>query len=102
MSVMKSGSLSIVHEPENHVFRAVSQGGKQIGHLEYRIMQKSSKTAVEFYHTFTDPEARGKGIASKLVDSGLEWAKGKSFRVIPSCTYVAAFMEKNKQYQSLL
>ena len=41
-------------------------------------------------HTWTPPEARGKGIALKLVEAMVADARDKGFTIVPQCPYVEA------------
>jgi predicted GNAT family acetyltransferase len=66
------------------------------------MMKRGSGTAVDFHHTFTEPRAQGRGVAAKLVTAGLEWAVSHKYAVIPTCSYVAAFIEKNPRFKSSL
>ena len=53
-------------------------------------------------HTFVPPELRGRGIAEKLVRPALAWARAKNRRVVPACSYVAAFIERHAEFRDLL
>jgi predicted GNAT family acetyltransferase len=55
-----------------------------------------------FTHTFVPPELRGRGLAEKLVRAGLEQARTEGRRVVPQCSYVAAFIERHREFQDLL
>jgi predicted GNAT family acetyltransferase len=57
---------------------------------------------VVFTHTFVPPELRGKGLAEQLVRAALEWARAEKLRVVPECSYVARFVERNPEYRGLL
>ncbi len=52
-------------------------------------------------HTFVPPELRGRGIAEKLVRTALDYAKAERLRVVPACSYVAAFVERHAEYRTL-
>ena len=52
-------------------------------------------------HVGVYPEQRGQGVAGKLTQVALEYAKEKSLRVIPMCPYVAAYIRRNTQYEEL-
>lgn len=54
-----------------------------------------------FTHTFVPPEMRGKGIAEKLVRKALEDARAANRKVVPACSYVDVFMQRNKEFASL-
>ena len=55
-----------------------------------------------FTHTVVPPELRGRGIAEKLVRAALTEAREQGRKVVPQCSYVARFIERNKEYQDLL
>jgi predicted GNAT family acetyltransferase len=55
-----------------------------------------------FTHTFVPPELRGRGIAEKLVRPALEWARAEQRVVVPACSYVAAFIERHREFHALL
>jgi len=55
-----------------------------------------------FTHTFVPPELRGRGLAEKLVRAGLEQARADRRKVVPQCSYVAAFIERHREFQDLL
>jgi len=52
-------------------------------------------------HVGVDPEFRGQGVAGKIVQASLEYAKQNSLRVIPMCSYAAAYIRRNPQYAEL-
>ena len=98
-SSLTSGNISIIHDSPNKVFRAMSSNGIEVGHLEYRLI--GSKT-IDFYHTYTRPEAQGKGVAGKMVETGVVWAQERHMRILGSCSYVDAFLKRNPKYTSSL
>ena len=53
-------------------------------------------------HTFVPPEMRGRGIAEALVRAALDDARAEGRKVVPACSYVATFVKRHPQYQSLL
>jgi len=57
---------------------------------------------LNFWHTYVPPELRGKGIADELVRRALEDVRGRGLRVIPSCWFVRAYIDRHSQYHSLL
>jgi len=52
-------------------------------------------------HVGVDPELRGQGVAGRIVQVGLEYAKEKSLRVIPMCSYAAAYIRRHPEYARL-
>lgn len=55
-----------------------------------------------FTHTFVPPEFRGRGYAEALVRTALNDAKAAGRKVVPACSYVAVFIERHKEFASLL
>lgn len=49
-------------------------------------------------HTFTPPEARGKGIALALVKAMVEDARAQGFTIVPQCPYVEAQFRKHSDW----
>lgn len=52
-------------------------------------------------HVGVHPDLRGQGMAGKLTQAGLEYAKARSLRVIPMCPYAAAYIRRHPQYAKL-
>ncbi len=57
---------------------------------------------LDLHHTFVPVAARGRGIASQLTKHALDHARAHGFKVIPSCPFVAAYIERHPQYRDLL
>lgn len=57
---------------------------------------------VTISHTETPTEARGQGIASKLVAGALDIIRGRGLKVIPRCAFVRAYMAKHPEARDLL
>ena len=53
-------------------------------------------------HTVGDPAVRGRGIAATLVRHALDDIRASGRTVVPSCWYVAEFIERNPAYGDLL
>ncbi len=65
---------------------------------EYQVHGDS----MEFHHTFVPPKLRGRGVAQKLVEVALQTASAEGRRVVPTCSYVAAFIARRPEYQVLV
>ncbi len=55
-----------------------------------------------FTHTMVPPELRGRGVAEKLVRAALEDVRSAGRHVVPQCSYVARFIERNVEFRDLL
>ena len=88
-------NLKVVHNPEQNRFEVELEG--QIAKLDY---MEDGDTIV-MMHVGVPYEFRGHGVAGVITKAGLEYAKSKSLRVIPMCSYVAAYIRRNPQYAEL-
>ena len=87
--------LEITHNEANHTFEVWIDG--HLSKLDYIQDGKNFVIA----HVGVYPELRNQGIAGKIVQAGLEHAKKNSLRVIPMCSYAAAYIRRNPQYAEL-
>ena len=89
--------MDIVHEPERHRFVAKIAGGEAL--LEYNERPGS---VLVYRHTYTPPRLRGRGIAGSVVRFALDHARAHGKTIVPSCSYVARFIDENPQYADLV
>ena len=87
--------LEVTHNQADHTFEAWIDG--YLSKLDY--IQDGKNFVIT--HVGVYPEHRGQGIAGKIVEAGLEYAKQNSLRVIPMCSYAAAYIRRNPQYLEL-
>lgn len=79
--------MRIEHQPE--LTRFIAEVDSQESRLEYRLLPDE---AIDFTYTFVPPGLRGRGIAEKLVRSGLLWAGSQGYEIHASCWYVRRFL----------
>ncbi len=89
--------LEIRHDEERGRFHADVSGGE--ARLDY---QKKGDDVVDFRSTYVPNEARGQGVAAKIVSRGLEWARTNDLRVVPTCSYVEGYIERHSEYKELV
>ncbi len=53
-------------------------------------------------HTETPPAARGRGLASQLVQGALDNARSRGLKVVPVCWFVRDYLVKHPQYRDLV
>jgi predicted GNAT family acetyltransferase len=53
-------------------------------------------------HTFVDPSLRGQGIALKLVDEMVMFARNHKKKIIPVCSYAVKVLERDPKYNDVL
>jgi predicted GNAT family acetyltransferase len=76
----------------------VTSGGSLAGFLTYR----GSENRLDLVHTEILPEYEGKGLAAQLVGQALDDVRASGRQVVPSCSYVAKFVQRHPQYQDLV
>jgi predicted GNAT family acetyltransferase len=86
----------VIHEKENERF-VIYLDGNEV-YVEYTMEDRE----INLYHTYTHPALRGKGLAAQVVRAAFEFAKENNLKVIPTCSYVQAFVRKNEQYKVLV
>lgn len=62
-----------------------------VGFADYRI----SGDRISITHTETEPRLRGRGLASALIRSVLDFARSHGLAVLPFCPFVSSFIERN-------
>ena len=90
-------TLAIRHEPDARRFVADVGGGKT-AYISYRQVDAQR---LELDHTYVPRESRGGGVASQLTVRALEYARERGYRVVPSCPFVAAYIERHPEYREL-
>src|SRR5512138_3553108 len=88
-------SVEVIHNPSEHRFETWIDG--YLSKLDY--IQDGKNFVIT--HVGVYPEHRGQGVAGKIVEAGLQYAKHNSLRVIPMCSYAAAYIRRNPQYIEL-
>jgi predicted GNAT family acetyltransferase len=81
--------IDVRHDPERRRFSAVVDGRES--YLDYAVVDADT---VDFAHTYSPTELRGRGIATEIVRFALEWADARGKRVIPSCSFVQAYLDR--------
>jgi predicted GNAT family acetyltransferase len=87
--------LDVIHNSAEDRFEVWIDG--QLSKLDYI----EDDNTIVMTHVGVYPEHRGQGVAGKLTEIALEYAKVKSLRVIPMCPYIATYIRRNPQYIEL-
>ena len=88
--------MEVIHDIEKQKFFVVIDGLES--HLEYVKVEN----VLNLNYTYVPSELRGKGIAGKIVKAALTYGKDNKLKIIPSCSYVADYIRRHKEYQPLL
>lgn len=87
----------IQHDSDRGRFFVPGEAGES--YLAYR---ESGDGTVDFRSTFVPPARRGEGLAGAIVEAALEWAEGEGYQVIPTCPYVARYIDAHPRFQGLV
>jgi uncharacterized protein len=53
-----------------------------------------------FTHTEVPPASEGRGIGSRLIRAALDDARHRGFKIVPACSFVAAFVARHPEYDN--
>jgi predicted GNAT family acetyltransferase len=70
----------------------IEQGGRRIAEQAYRRL---AERRVVIVHTEVDESLRGQGVARRLLDTAVAWARTTGTRVRATCPYAKAQFEKD-------
>ena len=73
--------------------------GRSAGELDYQVRDDT----IVLTHTEIDPSHKGEGLGGELVRGALNLIRAENdLRVIPTCPYAKAWIEKHPEYRDLL
>ena len=88
--------MNVHHDPKTRQFQLPSDQGE--ARLSYRVVDTET---LDFSSTYVEPGRRGRGLAAEVVRAGLDYARAEGKRVIPSCSYVRAYLRRHPEYADL-
>jgi uncharacterized protein len=89
--------MSIEHDSQAGRFSARLPSGTAV--LSYA---PAGPGVLNFYSTYVPAADRGHGTAGQLVEAALAYARREGFRVIPSCWYVAVWIQRHPEHADLV
>lgn len=89
-------SIEVKHNPAQQRFEIEMEAHLAV--LDYRL----DGSTITFTHTGVPQALEGRGLGSKLVRAGLDYARAQGLQVVPLCSFVAAYIQRKPQYQDLL
>lgn len=76
----------------------IEQDGRQVAELNFEVKDN----ILNAYHTGVRPELEGQGIAGRLFEKMVSYAREEGLKVIPSCSYILAkFRRHPDQYKDI-
>jgi uncharacterized protein len=89
-------SLRIDHDPGSRRFTTRVDGYE--AELIYR--QQGARLIID--HTGVPEAIGGRGVAGELVKAALDYARAQGLRVVPACSYSAAYVQHHPEYADLV
>ena len=77
----------------------VMRDGTQLAEMTY---EREAADRVNIDHTLVDEKLRGLGVARKLLDAAVAWARETKTKVIATCPYARAQFEKDASIRDVL
>ncbi|MGX4762650.1 N-acetyltransferase [Corynebacterium sp. FDAARGOS 1242] len=93
---MGTMTTSTAHQTDQSRF-VITVDGEEAGFAEYA----DTATTREFNHTVIHDAYQGQGLSKTLIQAALDDESTAARQVIPTCSAVAGFIEKNPDYQPL-
>ena len=72
------------------------------GEVAYAAYDLEDPDRIVFTHTIVPDALAGRGIAGEIVKHALNHARERKLKVVPQCSYVAAYIKRHKEYEDLL
>lgn len=94
---MSEPNITVTHDEEVRRYY-IDVDGKRAGYAAY---VPAGEGILDFDHTVIDPAFRGQGLSSPLIRYALDDAGERGYKIIPSCSAIAHFLNKNEGYRDL-
>lgn len=88
--------LDIAHDPASRRFAVRVEGH------EAELLYRRDGRRLTIDHTGVPEAIGGRGIAGELVKAALEYARAEGLRVVPACSYSAAYVRRHPEYADLV
>jgi uncharacterized protein len=90
-----SEDIQVKNNPQNSRFEVLL--GDKLAKIDY-VMEDQ---VIIFVHTEVPKEFGGRGIADKMANTALEYAKTQGYQVMALCPFVAAYIQRHPEYKSI-
>ena len=95
-SMRYHGHMDVRDNPAAHRFEVELDGHLAVA--DYRL----EGTTMVLPHVGVPPELEGRGIGSALAKFALDEARARGLKVVPSCPFVASYIQRHPAYQDLV
>ena len=88
--------IEIINNEEKRRFE--TQVGQYLAELTYYY----SDDSIVFTHTGVPEPLSGQGLASRMAQTALDFAREHDLSVVPLCPFVASYIQRHPEYQDLV
>jgi uncharacterized protein len=92
----KLNSVEVIHNESASRFEAC------VGELTATLTYRRVDRTIILEHTEVPPALQGQGVAGKLAQTALEYARSSHLQVVPRCPAVATYMNRHPEYKVLM
>ena len=89
--------MSVEHDRVSRRFTLAASSGTAV--LAYA---PAGSDLLELYSTYVPPADRGRGIAARLVQAAVDYARNERLRIVPTCWYVAQWLRHHPEHADLV
>lgn len=94
---MPTDTPDIRHDAAAKRFVLTRDGAEAV--LDYREVDP---TTLDYFRTFVPTSMRGGGIASIITAHALRHAQERGLKVVPTCPFIATYIERHPEFQPLV
>lgn len=95
--MQEAADWNVVHNQSRHRFE-IDLGDGTLALLAYVPRDRS----LSLVHTEVPTPWEGRGIAARLAQAAMEYAREAGFTVVPSCPYVQEYLRHHREYMALV
>ena len=88
--------MSVTHHPDQQCFEMWVDGHR----CELDYLRQGQVVVIT--HTGVPGALQGRGLAAELVEAALRWIRSEGLRLRPQCSYVAAHVQRHREWLDLL
>jgi uncharacterized protein len=89
-------NIAVIHNEKEHCFEAT------VGGMKALLTYQRFPDRIVYNHTEVPSALEGQGLAAKLAQTALDFARASHLRVVPQCSYIASYIQKHPEYQDLV
>jgi predicted GNAT family acetyltransferase len=93
---MPQATGTVTHDEQGRQFTMDVSGGQAV------LAYTRSGNTIDLLHTNVPSEDEGNGHGSSLVRAALDYARGAKLKVVPTCPFVKAYLEKHPDQRDIV